>query len=219
MAEEFTWDEMKFWDSGEWQVIEEKLDDLDRRNVRYNPARESLFAALDIVEFNNCRVAIFGQDPYPQSKFATGIAFSIPKRIRTFPVTLANIFREYCEDLHYPYPKSGDLTPWCKQGVLLWNVIPSCEEGISLSHDWDEWTFLSKEIIERLSMRGVVMAFLGGVAREYVKYVVPWEADVIQTSHPSPRGKGKSPFFGSRLFSTINDKLVAQGLDPIDWRL
>jgi uracil DNA glycosylase len=45
--------------------------------------------------------------------------------------------------------------------------------------------------------------------------------NVICTSHPSPMGQlsGKTPFLGSRIFTTINDKLRGLGLEPIDWKL
>lgn len=217
-----TWDDLTFWDTGEWQAIEEKLDDLEKSHVEYCPNRELLFAAMDACSFDAVRACILGQDPYPNPMHATGIAFSIPKSIRHYPPTLVNIFDEYVNDLHYPRPKNGDLTKWCEQGVFLWNVIPTCLSDRSMSHAHWEWEYLTKEIIERLDPRGIVFVFLGGVAREYTKYVVPWgPSDIIECSHPSPRGAhmGANPFLGSRLFTTINDRLTENGLTPIDWRL
>jgi uracil-DNA glycosylase len=215
------WDDFNFWDTGEWQTIEEKLDDLERSNIVYNPERELLFSAMDVVDFDRVRVAIIGQDPYPNHALATGLAFDVPKSCKLLPPTLVNILREYCDDLHYPEPKNGCLEKWCDNGVLLWNSIPTCEANKSLSHrGWDEWTFLTKEIIERLSERGIVFVFLGSVARENVKYVKE-PAKYLELSHPSPRGSrlGNSPFLGSRMFSHVNQLLNEQGLEPIEWRL
>lgn len=222
------WD-LDFFNSGEWQVVDERLKDIERVSRRigsdgYNPGRESLFAALRATSQTQTRVAIIGQDPYPQAEFATGLAFSIPKAISVgeFPPTLKTVFDEYTRDLHYPYPSQGDLTKWTGEGgVLLWNAVPSCRTGSSLSHDWLEWSFLTKEIVKKLSEKGVVFALLGQVARRYLSDIDVANNYVILTSHPSPRGSRSSntPFLGSRLFSTINDRLVENGLEPIDWRL
>jgi len=215
------WWSLDYFNSGEWQVVQEKLDDLEQARVAINPARENLFKALDSTPFESVRVAIIGQDPYPGEGVATGIAFSIPPYITPFPPTLVNLLREYKSDLKYGQPKTGDLTPWVRQGVLLWNAIPSCNRFKSLSHDWDEWSFLTKEIVVRLAARGIVFAFLGAVARRYTGFVTSDNNSVIETSHPSPRGSASSkvPFLGSRLFSTINAKLLEEGEEPINWRL
>src|SRR6266576_3335421 len=135
-----TWDELDYWNSGEWQVVQEKLDELDGQGQLICPQRQSIFAALDGLAFDNVRVAIIGQDPYTSLRFSTGVAFSIPKTERDYPPTLRNIFSEYCSDLHYPYPPNGSLEKWTQQGVLLWNAIPTCNVWESASHHWTEWT-------------------------------------------------------------------------------
>jgi uracil-DNA glycosylase len=214
------WPQLNFWKSGEWQVVEERLHDLEKQRLPYNPGRDRLFAALDEVPFDDVRIAIIGQDPYPQSKFATGVAFSIPADLKEYPSSLVNIFTEYSNDLHYNYPTSGDLTEWCARGVLLWNAVPSCLTGKPASHRWLEWEFLTKEIVEKLNEKGIVFIFLGAIAREFKKYTDD-RSKVIEASHPSPLGvlSKRTPFFGSRIFTTANTLLVEQGLEPIDWRL
>lgn len=214
---------LNYWRTGEWQVCDERLHDLTKAGTQSNPARAHLFANLATVSVATCKVAIVGQDPYPQRKYATGHAFSIPEHIERsdFPPTLREIFAEYQRDLGYEVPRHGNLQRWVEQGVLLWNVIPSCTDGVSLSHDWVEYEGLNREVLGRLSDKGIVFAFLGGVAKRYVDVVNPGNNKIITTSHPSPRGSRNSrmPFNGSRLFSTINAHLNELGLDPIDWRL
>lgn len=217
---------LDFWKSGEYQVVRENLDDDEKTGFRINPERKSLFKALSLTPIERVRCVLVGQDPYPQHDFATGLAFSIPRRFKPehFPPTLKSIFDEYCSDLGYPRPSHGDLTKWAENGVLLWNAIPSCREGSSLSHDWPgrEWEYLTHEIISKLSKQSIVFAFLGGTARRFVADVAADSGSVvIETSHPSPRGSlnSRTPFRGSRLFSTINDKLIGLGMKPVDWRL
>jgi uracil-DNA glycosylase len=230
-----TWDDLIFWRSPEWQVIQERLDDLDHNgSVRYCPERERIFTALDSTPFSTTKVVICGQDPYLQRHLASGLAFSVPNgSVPTGhcpPPTLTAILEEYVNDLHHPYPKGTSLHAWASRGVLLWNVIPTCLEGRSLSHDWCEWVPLTTEILSRLSDRGkVVFIFMGAVARRYT-HVVDTTVDlssgiprnvVIQTSHPSPRGQGRSavPFKNCRFCSRSNGALTSMGVAPIDWRL
>ena len=212
------WSKLKFWKSGEWQVIQERLHDMSRRKILYNPERKNLFAAMEAVKLDDVRVVIMGQDPYPNRAIATGIAFSIPKGYKPFPPTLVNIFKEYSDDLHLPTPDDGDLTPWCEQGVLLWNSVPTCRDGLPASHrEWDEWSYLTKEIIEILDQRpSMIFCLLGRFARDFAKYIN--NSEVIETSHPSPLGAHYG-FFGSRIFTSINSKLVEYGETPINWRL
>lgn len=217
-----TWDDLKFWESGEWQVIEEKLNDLKKAGVIVNPRRASLFAALKQTKLETCRVAIIGQDPYPDPRYATGLAFSIPETEQVYPATLCNIFTEYGIDLSYPTPSNGSLVKWAKQGVLLWNAVPTCEAFKPASHrDWTEWNYLTQEIIEVLSKQGAVIALLGNIAKEFEQYVDKDKSKVLLTSHPSPRGvlASRHPFMGSRFFSTINGYLCDLGKEPINWRL
>jgi uracil-DNA glycosylase len=213
-----SWDELDFWSSGEWQVIQEKLDELDQKGIAYCPSRENIFAALDATTFERTKVVFVGQDPYPAPTHATGCAFDVPTVIRDYPPTLANILSEYQSDLHYPTPSSGNLRRWTDQGVLLWNAIPTCEARKSLSHDWTEWEWLTKEIIEKTIAE--VFVFFGALSRKFVEFV-PEDKEIICVSHPSPRGckSGNNPFIGSRVFSTVNARLCEQGLSPIDWRL
>jgi uracil-DNA glycosylase len=221
LIDKFEWEELPYWNSGEWQVVEERLADLDAAGIRYNPGRPDLFKALDQCPYAKTKVVLVGQDPYPSYTYATGLAFSIPKRCKQFPPTLTNILKEYSTDLHLPTPAHGDLSTWSKQGVLLWNAVPTCLEGKSLSHNWEEWQTLTQQIITKASEKCCVIVFLGSLAKNFAKYVKPGSCEVIELSHPSPLGSlsAKNPFIGSRMFTTINDKLNGMGIKPIDWEI
>lgn len=213
------WDFLAYWQSGEWQVVKEKLD--EEGEPKYNPPRSVLFAALRRVSPEACRVVVLGQDPYPRADYCTGIAFSIPRGLKKFPATLVNIFQEYQADLGYPAPKNGDLTKWCEQGVLLWNVYPSVAIGRPGSHHWPEWEYLTKEILHVLdnqTSHPIVFVALGRVAGSFLAYVPKARADgrTIEVSHPSPLSFRKS-FSGSKLFTKINSLLSID--NKIDWKL
>jgi len=225
------WD-LSFFNSGEWQVCDERLKDIEKVSDRlgseypgYSPGRDKLFAALRAIPAGEVRCCIIGQDPYPSPRYATGFAFSIPSTIEEghWPPTLKTFISEYSSDLRLPRPHHGCLEEWSSRGVLLWNAIPSCRAGVSLSHDWpdDAWGYLTREIIKILAKKGIVFALLGQVARRHIGLISDTNNRVVVTSHPSPRGSmaSKTPFVGSRVFSTINDRLNDIALEPIDWRL
>ena len=218
------WPDLKWWDSGERQAAEEKIDALTGTGIVCNPKPSLLYEALRVTSEPDVRVCIVGQDPYPAHDMATGVAFSIPADVSRdkFPHTLRIVLAEYQKDLGLPAPSNGDLLQWARNGVLLWNSIPSCQSGHSLSHDWPEWECLTSEIIHRLDERGgVVFVFLGAVAARHQEGIDVTRNRVIRTSHPSPRGSrtSKTPFTGSRLFSTANARLRELGRPVIDWRL
>jgi len=227
MNEFNSWEDLDFWRSKEWEDVQERLDKLERDRIFFNPIREQLFDALALTPFDRTTVAIIGQDPYPNPQYATGLAFSTPKdcinrKEYPFPPTLMNIFRELRNDLHYEIPKSGCLEPWAEQGVLLWNAIPTCLQFLSLSHaHWEPWQSLSKEVVTRLNQKGVCFVLCGSIARELTAYVDEKYSDLIEVSHPSPRGfcAGEHPFSGSRMFSRVNAFLSRDKLEPIDWKL
>lgn len=221
------WDILPYWQSGEYQVITERLDDYDDQKkahgnssyahgVQYNPVRGDLYRALAAVPVERVQVCIVGQDPYPQRMYCTGVAFSVPPGVDRLPGSLINIFKELEDDLHYPAPKNGDLTQWCERGVLLWNVYPTCAVGKPGSHHWVEWELLTEEIVKLLDSRKIVFVFLGAKARTYDRFVQ--ESKSICTSHPSPLGVNHG-FKGSRIFSKTNDLLCSLGREAINWRL
>ena len=95
---------------------------------RYLPAGENVLRAFK-QPFDAVRVLIVGQDPYPTPGHAVGLSFSVAPQVRRLPASLVNIFREYSDDLGYPAPATGDLTPWSERGVLLLNRVLTVAPG------------------------------------------------------------------------------------------
>ena len=226
-----TWDDFEYWKSKDWEQVQEKLDELDKAGTNYNPSRELLFAALDSVSFDDTHVCIVGQDPYPDPKFCTGLAFSIPQELKVLPSTLVSLFEVYTKDLKYPIPTNGSLSKWAGQGVLLWNSWPVYYPVFDQSKmkvngaRLNNWPLesLTRELVSTLAQKsqGCVFAFLGRVAQEFIDEACPQSNPVICSSHPSPRAglRSSNPFKESRLFSTINARLVELDYPAIDWKL
>ena len=191
---------------------------------RYLPAGENVLRAFK-QPFAGVRVLIVGQDPYPTPGHAVGLSFSVAPEVRRLPASLVNIFREYSDDLGYPAPATGDLTPWSQRGVLLLNRVLTVQPGKPGSHRGKGWEEVTDQAIRALAARKSA----GRVGREPLVAIL-WGRDArtlvpllegvpsIESAHPSPYSAANG-FFGSRPFSRANQLLEQQGAEPIDWKL
>jgi uracil-DNA glycosylase len=168
--------------------------------------------------FNDVRVLIVGQDPYPTPGHPVGLSFSVAPAVRPLPRSLVNIFREYSADLGYPPPSTGDLSPWTERGVLLLNRVLTVQPGKPGSHRGKGWEAVTEQAISALAARQTPMvAILWG---RDARNLAPLLAGIplIESAHPSPMSADQG-FFGSRSFSRASMLLVGQGGQEIDWKL
>ncbi|MDH6282153.1 uracil-DNA glycosylase [Prescottella agglutinans] len=184
---------------------------------QYLPAGDNVLRAFTH-PFEDVRVLIVGQDPYPTPGHAVGLSFSVAPDVRPVPRSLKNIFTEYSQDLGYSTPSNGDLTPWTENGVLLLNRVLTVAPGDAGSHRRKGWEAVTEQAIRALAERGTPMvAILWGRDAATLK---PMLGDVptIESAHPSPLSASRG-FFGSRPFSRANELLAELGAEPVDWRL
>jgi uracil-DNA glycosylase len=184
---------------------------------RYLPAGDAVLRAFK-QPFDDVRVLIVGQDPYPTPGHPVGLSFSVAPEVRRLPGSLVNIFREYTDDLGYPTPSTGDLTPWTERGVLLLNRVLTVQPGKPAAHRGVGWEEVTDQAIRALAARDLpLVAILWG---RDARNLVPLLDGVprIESAHPSPMSADRG-FFGSRPFSRANHLLEQQGAPPIDWKL
>jgi uracil-DNA glycosylase len=164
------------------------------------------------------RVLIMGQDPYPTPGHPVGLSFSVDPGVRRLPGSLQNIFREYSQDLGYPAPSTGDLTPWTERGVLLLNRVLTVEPGKPGSHRGKGWEEVTEQAIRALAARDrpLVAILWGRDARNLAPLL--GQTPIIESAHPSPMS-AHNGFFGTRPFSRANRLLEAGGAAPVDWKL
>lgn len=181
------------------------------------PAGDQVFAAFQM-PFDQVRVLIVGQDPYPTPGHPIGLCFAVAADVRPFPKSLQNIFREYQDDLGLPMPSTGDLTPWVEQGVLLLNRSLTVRPGAPASHRGKGWEAITAQAISALAARGgPLVAILWGRDARNLRPELGG-TPVLEAPHPSPLSASRG-FFGSRPFSRANALLEQQGAEPVDWRL
>lgn len=184
---------------------------------RYLPLGPDVLRAFTF-PFDEVRVLIVGQDPYPTPGHAVGLSFSVAPDVRPLPRSLANIFTEYSADLGHPPPACGDLTPWSKQGVMLLNRVLTVRPGTPASHRGKGWEAVTECAIKALVARQQpLVAVLWGRDAATLKPMLG-DTLTIESAHPSPLSASRG-FFGSRPFSRANELLETMGADPVDWRL
>jgi uracil-DNA glycosylase len=183
----------------------------------YLPAGDRILRAFQ-QPFNDVRVLIVGQDPYPTPGHPVGLSFSVAPGVRPLPRSLVNIFREYSDDLGYPAPSNGDLTPWTERGVLLLNRVLSVQPGKPGSHRGKGWEPVTEQAIRALAARRLpLVAILWG---RDARNLAPLLSGIplVESAHPSPMSADQG-FFGSRPFSRSNALLEQQAAGEIDWKL
>lgn len=183
----------------------------------YLPAGEHVLRAFN-QPFEDVRVLIVGQDPYPTPGHPVGLSFSVAPDVRPVPRSLQNIYRELRDDLDVPIPSNGDLTPWTKQGVLLLNRVLTVQPGKSGSHAGKGWEKVTDQAVRALAARDQpLVAILWGRQAQSLEPLLS-DADCLKSVHPSPLS-ASGGFFGSRPFSRANELLVKRGGEPVDWQL
>lgn len=183
----------------------------------YLPAGPHVLRAFQ-QPFDEVRVLIVGQDPYPTPGHAVGLSFSVAPEVRPLPGSLENIFREMNTDLGHPRPSTGDLTPWTEQGVLLLNRALTTAPRKPAAHRGKGWEEVTEQAIKALVARGKpLVSILWGRDARNVRPLLG-QLPAVESAHPSPMSADRG-FFGSRPFSRANDLLMRQGAQPVEWRL
>lgn len=179
------------------------------------PDMYDIFNAFRYTDYKDVKAVILGQDPYHGPGQAHGLCFSVKDGVEP-PPSLINIFKELQADLGYPPPKSGNLTKWAKNGVLLLNCVLTVREGQPGSHAGKGWEIFTDRAIQALNEREEPICFLlwGAYAKSKASLITNPRHHILPAAHPSPLS-AYNGFFGSRPFSLCNKLL---GID-IDWNL
>lgn len=184
----------------------------------YLPAGDAVLRAFRTPRFDDVRVLVVGQDPYPTPGHPMGLCFSVQPTVRPLPRSLENVFTELAADVGVPRPPTGDLSAWTTHGVMLLNRVLTVRPGASGSHRGKGWEEVTDQAIRALVARGTpLVAILWGRDAQSLTPLLG-DTPVVASAHPSPLSASRG-FFGSRPFSRVNDLLVAQGAAPVDWSL
>lgn len=182
------------------------------------PHPQNIFRAFTLTPFDEVKVVILGQDPYHGPKQAIGLSFAVEDGI-TLPPSLRNIYKELESDLGKQIAhRSGDLSRWATQGVLLLNATLTVRASSPGSHQGRGWEQFTDAVIRKLSEEREHLVFMlwGNYARSKGAHIDRTKHLVLESAHPSPFS-AHGGFFGSRPFSKANAYLEAHGRGPIEW--
>ncbi|WP_288468387.1 uracil-DNA glycosylase [uncultured Curtobacterium sp.] len=183
----------------------------------YLPAGDVVLRAFT-QPFDDVKVLVVGQDPYPTPGHPIGLSFAVDQHVRPVPRSLANVYRELRDDLGVTPPEHGDLRAWSEQGVLLLNRVLTVGSSAAGSHRGKGWEAVTDQAVRALVARGTpLVAVLWGAQAASVRPLLG-DTPVVASAHPSPLSASRG-FFGSRPFSQVNALLEQQGATPVDWSL
>lgn len=194
----------------------------ERSKHEVYPLSGDVFRAFELVEPENVKVVILGQDPYPgfevhngqEIPYAMGLSFSVHPQLN-LPKSLINIFQELKDDLGID-KANGDLSEWCRQGVFLLNTFLTVRKGQPLSHNYIAWDEFTHNVLSYLLEKNPNIIFvLWGKKAENSVNDLPIKYKIV-SSHPSPLSAYRG-FLGSRPFSRINRMLEDLGESRINW--
>jgi len=196
-----------------YQTVEKFKSILKTIPVPYLPAESDVFKAFDLTPKDQLKVVWIGQDPYPNQKDATGLAFSVPIG-EPVPASLLNIYLCLQEDLGIK-PPHGNLDNWARQGVLLVNRSLTVRPKQPGSHE-EYWVSFMPRLIQELNQGPSFVFVLMGKAAQSLRFLIDRKHLVIETVHPSPLSAWRG-FKESKLFLKIRSAQQKLGQPLIDF--
>lgn len=199
--------------------------DVDKLAPIYN----DIFNAFKKTSWQNLKVVLIGQDPYPTPGDAMGLSFSV-NRNRPIPKSLLRIYdclRHF--DIIDEIPSHGDLSKWADQGVLLLNSALTTLKGVRRAHAliWEPLTDnIIKQICKKADQENKKIIFmLWGNDAHKKEYLISENHHILKWGHPSPlssvNNKPNDPknFRYCDHFHITNQLLMEQNIIPIDWSI
>ena len=182
------------------------------------PEISKVFESLNLTCFEEVKVVILGQDPYPGESLAHGLAFSV-KKGKKIPPSLKNIYKEIRNDIGVKNFSHGYLGSWAEQGILLLNNVLTVGKNKSNSHRNKGWEVFTDKIINLLNTKNNIVFILWGKnAAIKGKNIDASRHLILKSAHPSPLSAYRG-FFGNKHFSQCNNFLIQKGMKPINWKV
>lgn len=186
------------------------------KNINYVPSKNKIFRMFEKLQYNNVKLVIIGQDPYPgkctvtKIQYACGPAFLVPDNVFVCPPSLKNITEElkkYVGKLNNPIRTC--IKSWINQGVFLTNT--ALTRGINndyLDNHQQFWKGFTINFIYEVSKLDCPIVLLGSGAHSMEKYIA--HRKVIKCPHPVARD---NQFIGCKIFEKIDEMIP----NTINW--
>jgi len=179
---------------------------------RFTPRFKDVFNGFYECPYNDLKVVIVGQDPYPQLGVADGIAFSCSRKGKT-EKSLQYIFKSLYGE-HEGY--NNDLRRWSNQGVLMINTAFTCEINKIGSH-YGIWKSFTEYVFDNINRHNPKTIFiLMGKKAEAWQTLLP-NCKILKCSHPASAAYRGGEWDSNDVFNKANLELEKQGKTCIEW--
>lgn len=182
------------------------------------PAYPDIFKAFNLCPYNNLKVVMIGQDPYPQKDVATGVLFGNKEGTKLSPSL--EIIKEACINFEIPHNSiifDPTLESWAKQGVLMINSALTCEMNKVGSHTMMWRPFMTK-LLKNLSewQTGIIYVLFGEQAKTLKPYINKNINIILEEKHPAyyARQEERMP---STVFEEVSKLTKEKYGEPIIW--
>ena len=205
--------------SDEFNTILTTLLRESQAGEKFTPVIKQIFRAFEECPYEELKVVMIGQDPYPKAEVADGIAFSC-SNTQEVQASLRYMFIEI-ESTVYPegYEWDPNLARWSNQGVLMLNTALTTGVG-KIGKHVDLWKPFIAFLLDVLahSNSGLVYAFLGSKAREWAKNVPANNFKCFATHPASAAYRGQAGWDSGNLFNQVNQILYQNNGVKITWQ-
>ena len=190
--------------------IMNKLRDNVEQGLRFTPKFKDVFNGFYECPYDDLKVVIVGQDPYPQLGVADGIAFSCSIKGKA-EKSLQYILKALGDE-----NGSVDLRRWSNQGVLLINTAFTCEINKIGSH-YGIWKSFTEHVFENINRHNPDTVFiLMGKKAEAWQTLLP-NCKIIKCSHPASAAYRGGEWDCNDVFNKTNTMLIKQDKTCINW--
>ena len=214
---------------GKWsEVINKRVLDiiLSKLELEYKtklicPMQRDVFKAFKLCSYDELKVVMVSQDPYPQKGVATGILFGNKKETRNENLSPSlQVIRKTIIDLENSdncITFDPTLENWAKQGILMLNSALTVEMNKVGSHTMLWRPFIS-DLLQKLSnsRTGIIYVLFGRQAQTFKPYINKQFNTVLEEKHPAyfARTGEKMP---DTIFKEVNELIRNKYKIPIIW--
>jgi uracil-DNA glycosylase len=201
-------------DSLEFEIAVYKLKKYVEADQRFTPKLKDIFNAFVHCPYEELKVIILGQDPYPQLFVADGISFSCSNTMKEQP-SLKYIFNEL-EIKYENYERNPDLKRWSEQGVLMLNTALTVEINKIGSH-YNLWKPITQMILSAINKdkSNIAVGLLGKKAQEWQLYTN--NQYILKATHPASAAYKNGKWNSCDIFELINNHLIKNEIEQIIW--
>lgn len=153
---------------------DKRMDETFKAIKDYTPEAKWIFRAFKECPYDEVKLVIVGQDPYPQKGVADGLAFSCSRKgteERSLRIIKDAIYKEGIHDFEPVDWLVTDLKYLANQGVLLLNSALTCVVGNPGTH-YKEWEWFVRGVLEVLQTKNLQYILYGKKAQELSTSIV-----------------------------------------------